>query len=91
MEALVASENKFLYACVKEVCCMWAQPCFDTFHQFLITVEALWSQPVLRVGKGVVVTRSEIRAERRVVNNSQLKCSCSARVQAAVCRHPLLR
>jgi hypothetical protein len=22
MEALVASENKFLYACVKEVCCM---------------------------------------------------------------------
>jgi hypothetical protein len=68
MEALVALGNKFLYACVKEVCCMWAQPRFDTFHQLLIIVEALWSQPVLQVGKGVVVTQSEIRAERRVVN-----------------------
>jgi hypothetical protein len=79
--------NKFLYACVKEVCCMWAQSRFDAFQH----LEALWSQPVLQVGKGVVVTWSEIRAERRVVNNSQLKCSSSAWVQAAVCRHALLR
>jgi hypothetical protein len=42
--------NKFLNACIKEVCRLWAQPHFDTFHQ-LITVEVLWSQPVLQVGK----------------------------------------
>jgi hypothetical protein len=42
-EALVISGNKVLYACVKEVCRLWAQPRFDTFHQFLIIVEALWS------------------------------------------------
>jgi hypothetical protein len=40
-EALV-SGNKFLYACVKEVCHLWAQPHFDSFHQLIIT-EALWS------------------------------------------------
>jgi hypothetical protein len=32
--------NKFLYACVKEVCRLLAQPRFDTFHQLLIIVEA---------------------------------------------------
>jgi hypothetical protein len=41
IEALVISGNKFLYACVKEVCCMCAQPRFDTFHQFLIIVGVL--------------------------------------------------
>jgi hypothetical protein len=87
IEALVLG-NKFLYACVKGVCCLWAQPHFDTFHQ-LITVEALWSQPVLQVGKQVVVARSEVMNVRRVANNSQFKCSISAWVRAAVCRHTL--
>jgi hypothetical protein len=66
IEALVLG-NKFLYACVKDVCRHWAQPRFDTFHQLLIIVEALLSQPVLHVGKQVAVARSEIRAVRRVV------------------------
>jgi hypothetical protein len=66
IEAL-ASRCKLLYACVKEVCCLWAQPRFDTFHQLLIIVEVPWSQPVLQVGKQVVVARSEIRAVTRVV------------------------
>jgi hypothetical protein len=43
IEARVVSRNKFLYACVKEVCRHWAQPRFDTFHQLLIIVE-----PILR-------------------------------------------
>jgi hypothetical protein len=40
-EALVVLGNKFLYAYVKEVCRLCAQPCFDAFHQLLIIVEAL--------------------------------------------------
>jgi hypothetical protein len=32
-----------LYAWVKGVCCLWAKPCSDTFHQLLVIVEALWS------------------------------------------------
>jgi hypothetical protein len=64
-EALV-SGNKFSYAFVREICRLWAQPRFDAFHE-LIIVEALWSQPVFPVGKQVVVTRSEVRAVRRVV------------------------
>jgi hypothetical protein len=40
-EALVISGNKFLHACVKEVCRYWAQPRFDTFHQLLIIVETI--------------------------------------------------
>jgi hypothetical protein len=39
IEALV-SENTFLYVCVKEVCCLLTQLCFDTVHQPII-VEAL--------------------------------------------------
>jgi hypothetical protein len=39
-ETLV-SGNKFLYACVKEVYCLSAKPCFDILHQIFITVEAL--------------------------------------------------
>jgi hypothetical protein len=83
-ETLVVSGNRLLYACVTEVCRPWAQPCFDTFHQLLITVEALWSQPVLQVGKQVVVTQSEIRAVRRVVKQllaemlQQCTCSCKS-------------
>jgi hypothetical protein len=46
IEALVISGNKFLYACVKDVCHLWVRPRFDTFRQLLIIVEALWSQPV---------------------------------------------
>jgi hypothetical protein len=88
-EALVALGNKFLHACVKELCHLWAQPRFDTFHQLLITVEVLWSQPALRIGKQAVVTLSKIRAVRRVVKQLQLKCSSSAWVQAGVCRHTL--
>jgi hypothetical protein len=42
--------NKSVYACVKEVCHLWAQPRFDTFHQLLIIAEELWSQPVFQVG-----------------------------------------
>jgi hypothetical protein len=56
-----------LYACVKEVCCLWAQACFNTIHQLIIIVKLLWSQPVLQVGKQVVVAQSEIRAVRKVV------------------------
>jgi hypothetical protein len=66
-EPLVVSANKFLYSCAKKVCRLWAQPRFDTFHQLLIFVEALWSQSVLHVCKQVTVARSEIRAVRRVV------------------------
>jgi hypothetical protein len=34
-----------VFVCLRQkVCSMWAQPRFDTFHQILITVEALWSQ-----------------------------------------------
>jgi hypothetical protein len=43
IEALVKLGIKFLYACVKEVCCHWAQPRFDTFRKLLIIVE-----PILR-------------------------------------------
>jgi hypothetical protein len=64
IEAPVISGNKLLYACVKEVCHLWAQPRFDTS---LITVESLWFQLVLQVGKRMVVARSEIRVVRRVV------------------------
>jgi hypothetical protein len=32
----VVLRNKFSYACVKEVCRLWAQPCFDTFHHLLM-------------------------------------------------------
>jgi hypothetical protein len=35
------SGNKFLYACVKEVCHLLAKPRFDTFHQLLIISGAL--------------------------------------------------
>jgi hypothetical protein len=67
-EALVTSGDNFLCACVKEVCCLWAQPCLDIFRQLLIIVQVLWSQPVLQAGKLVVVAQSLIRAVRRVVN-----------------------
>jgi hypothetical protein len=40
IEALVPG-NKCSYACVNEVCHLCAQPCFDTFHQLFINVEAL--------------------------------------------------
>jgi hypothetical protein len=40
-EAIAVSENKFFYACLKEVCRLLAQPCSDTLHQILIIVEAL--------------------------------------------------
>jgi hypothetical protein len=52
-EAILVSVNKFLHACVKEVCHLRPQPCFDTFHQLLIA-EALWSQPVLQAGNFIV-------------------------------------
>jgi hypothetical protein len=41
IEALIISGNKVLYACVKEVCCLWALQCFGTFRQLLIFVEVL--------------------------------------------------
>jgi hypothetical protein len=41
LEALVISGHMFLYACVKEVCHLRAQPHFDIFHELLITVKAL--------------------------------------------------
>jgi hypothetical protein len=65
-EAFVVSGNEFLYTCVKEVCRLWAQPCFDTFHQFVIIVEALWSQPVIQEGKQVVVAWSSDRVQAAV-------------------------
>jgi hypothetical protein len=47
-EALVASGNRFLYACIKEVYRLWAQPRFDTFQQPLTIVEVLWSHQFFR-------------------------------------------
>jgi hypothetical protein len=35
------SGNKFVYACVKEICRLLAQPRLDTSHQLLLIVEAL--------------------------------------------------
>jgi hypothetical protein len=40
IEGLVVFGNKSLYACIKEVCRLQAQSCFDTFHELLIMVEA---------------------------------------------------
>jgi hypothetical protein len=70
-EALLASGNKFLHACVKEVYRLWAEPHFDTFYQ-LIIAEALWSQTA-QVGKQVVVARTELRAVRRMVRILQVE------------------
>jgi hypothetical protein len=66
-EVIVTSGNKFLYACVKQVCHLWAQPHFNTVHQLLIIAEGLWSHPVLQLGKQVVVAWSKIRAVRSVI------------------------
>jgi hypothetical protein len=41
IEALFVSGNKFLYAWVKEVCRLLAQPHFDAFHELLVIDEAL--------------------------------------------------
>jgi hypothetical protein len=49
-QALVIQGSKFLYACVKEICHLQAQPCFGTYNQ-LIIVDALCSQPALQVVK----------------------------------------
>jgi hypothetical protein len=100
IEALIMSENKFLCACVKGVCLLWAQPCFDTFHQIHIIVKALWSHPVLQVGKQVVVAWSEIMAVRSVVRQLPFEmlqqCSCDSSCMRThivmdehytVCRH----
>jgi hypothetical protein len=67
IEALVISGNKFLHACVKEVCYLQAQPQSDTFHKLLIIVEVLWTQLVFQVAQ------SEIRAVRRVVKQLLLE------------------
>jgi hypothetical protein len=40
-EALAILGNKFLHACVKEICCLLAQARFDTIRQLLFTVEVL--------------------------------------------------
>jgi hypothetical protein len=64
---LVISENTFLYACAKDVCCLWSQLCFDTLCQLLIIAEVLWPQPILQVGKQVVVAQSKIKAVKRAV------------------------
>jgi hypothetical protein len=95
--------NKFLYACVKEVCRLWAQPRFGTFHQLLIIVELLWLQPVLQVGKRVLVAQSEIRTVRRVVKQLPVEMhqQCSSvsscmwmriamEVHSTICQHSKL-
>jgi hypothetical protein len=91
IETLVVSGKKSFHACVKEVliCCLWAQPCFDSFHQLLIIVEALGSQLVIQVGKEVYLLRVRSRLSGWWSNNFQLKCFSSARVRAAVCGHAL--
>jgi hypothetical protein len=66
IEAIVLG-SKFMYVCVKEVCQLWVKPHCDTFHQLLIVVEALWSQPILQVDEQLLVTWSKIRALRTVV------------------------
>jgi hypothetical protein len=40
-EELIVRGNQLVYACVKLVCRLRAQPRFDTFCQLLIIVEAL--------------------------------------------------
>jgi hypothetical protein len=62
-----------MYACVQELCSLWVQSHFDTFHQLPNIVDVLWSQPVLEVGKWVVVVQSEIRAVRRMVKQLQVE------------------
>jgi hypothetical protein len=102
IEPLVLLRKKFLYACVKEVYHLWAQPRFDTFHQ-LIIVEAVCMQPILQVGKQVVVTWSEIRALRRVVKqlpvemlpqcssvSSCMRTSIVMEENYTICQHPTL-
>jgi hypothetical protein len=64
IEALVILRNKFLYTCQKEVRCLWAVPHFDSFHQHVIIVQALWSQPASCSG-----------LQGRWSNNTQLKYS----------------
>jgi hypothetical protein len=76
----------FLYTCVKEAWHLWAQPHFDTSHQLLIIAEAPWSQPVLQVGKQVVVDQSEVRAVWRVVRQLPVEMlqHCSSVI---ICTH----
>jgi hypothetical protein len=63
-----------------EICRLWAQARFDTFHQ-LIIVEELWSQPDVQVNKQGVVARREIKPVAS--NDPHLTCPSSARVRAA--------
>jgi hypothetical protein len=89
IQALVILGNNFLYACVKEVCYLWVQPLFETFHQLLIFIKALRSQPVLQVHKQVVVYWSEIRAVRWMVKELSVEmlqqcCSVSSCMQMRV-------
>jgi hypothetical protein len=65
------------YACIREICLLWAQPVFDIFH-YLIIFGAFRSQTILHADKEAVVKRKDNRAVRRVVKHfpdkSATKC-----------------
>jgi hypothetical protein len=86
IETLVILGNKFLYGIVKEICCLWAQPHFDTFQLLIIIAEVPWSHSVCHVGttKQLVAALSEIRTVRRVVRELRLKYSSRAWVWTAL-------
>jgi hypothetical protein len=65
IEAHVVSGNKFMYDCVKEI----SELIYDLTPSFnSLLLKRCAPLPVLQVGKQVVVSRSEISAARRVVN-----------------------
>jgi hypothetical protein len=45
------------------------QPVVDSFHEVLIGVEVLGSQPDLYLGEEMVITWHQVRTVRRVVEN----------------------
>jgi hypothetical protein len=83
----VAARNKFLQSYVKQGCCLWAQPRFNTFHE-LIIIEVLRSQLVFQLGEEAVVAWCEIRAIRRVVKQLPVEMlqQCSSASSCTIMR-----
>jgi hypothetical protein len=72
-----------LFACVREVCRLWAQPLFDTFHQLVF-----WSAVVSVRSSGgwqTVLARREINAGRRVIRTPSWNAPAELGVRTAVC------
>jgi hypothetical protein len=72
-----------LYACVKEVRCLWAQPWFDTVHHYHYRWSAVIQSNSLG-SKQVVIVGREIKAVRRAINKALVKSSSGTRVPATV-------